>query len=498
MGDITKVCVRLLVTTAMMLMLLTLPSSDAQGPVIWSDPLEEPLLPQLDVKDMLVGWSGNITLMFEFYERPSKNISIIGNVYLDRLVEGEGVPLGDIKSADLRLTFFIDPNQTACAVEKYNPLKNGWDMISAACRAKMEEGKVIVTTPNMTAAFPKGEFGVKTYIWMVERDDFDWITYELKKNGEAVIDGKLGDYKAPTILDPVGDADKLADYKEFYVKDDFYRIFFAIVPVDGLGCNLRGYGARLERFFNIYVDADLNRSNGYELWEPFIYRCNLTGRSWERLPIKAIYSSNPALRREGIAIRDVFESYVYLGSVRRQIVAHDGKFGLGVSVLTRLMDAVPDRGWLIYGKENLNPSTFEVIGPDVDLSMNKDLSSNFKSFGKTSGIYRIVLGGPLVNPSYNEWVEFVEEDGLFRGVRAGNITYRASYGHRDFAVVGIHQAGGGVYITAAGITRYGTRAALLWLSKSLPLLREGTYLLSWIDDGDGRVELNEIGMVMAG
>ncbi len=498
MGDSTKAGWKLLaIVITLMVIPLPLPRLSAQGTLTWYDPLEEPQLPQLDVKAMHISWNGNITLTFEFYETPTaENFTVIGNVYLDRLVEGEGVPEGDIKGADYRLVFSVNPNQTACSVQRFNSLNDRWDLLAAVCWVKMEGGKVILTTPNVTAAFPKGELGVKAYMWMVERDDFNWVTYKLKKDGEAKIDGKLGDYGVPTILDPVGDADKIADYRELYAKDDFYNLYFAIVPVDGLGCELRGYGARLERFFNVYVDADLNRSNGHELWEGYLYQCNLTGRTWERLPTKTLYVENPALRRKGVMVGDVFESYVYLGPVRRQIIDHDRQFGLRASVVTRLMDAVPDRGWLVYRGDHLSPSMFEVTGPEVDMSLNGDLSGKFKAFGKASGIYRITLGGPAVNPSYGEPIKFVKgENGLFYGIEVNNMTYWASYGHRDFAVVGIHRAGEGMYITAAGVTRFGTRAALIWLSENMPLLSEGVYVLSWMDDGDGRVEISEIGVV---
>ena len=66
---------------------------------------------------------------------------------------------------------------------------------------------------------------------------------------------------------------------------------------------------------------------------------------------------------------------------------------------------------------------------------------------------------------------------------------------KDYAVVDISHIGGGIYITAAGVTRYGTRAALLWLANNLPLLGEGTYVLNWIDNGNGEVELSEIGII---
>ncbi len=484
-------------TLVLALLLSPLMSTGAQGTgAVWYDPMEEPRLPQLDVKSMTIGWNGSLMLTFEFYGAPSaRNLSVVGNVYLDRLVKGEGVPTGDVKGADYRLVFSVDPNRTACSVERFNSLKGGWDLLAAVCWVKLDGNRIVLRTPNVTAVFPEGRFGVKAYMWMAERDDFDWVTYKLRNQGKAKIDGRLGDYSAPVILDAVGDADRPADYKELYAKDDFYNLYFAIVPVDGLGCDLRGYGARFERFFNIYVDSDQNTSDGPELWDGFLYRCNLSGRTWERLPTRAIYTMNPSLRRKGIAVGRVFESYVYLGPVRQQVVSHGRQFNLSAAVLTRYMDAIPDKGWLVYGEKRLSPSSFEVVGPETDIDMNGDLSGRFKSFGRATGLYRITLGGPAVNPSYNEPIEFVKRGDLFYGLRVGNVTYWSSYSHRDFAVVGIHRAGGGFYVTAAGVTRYGTRAALIWLSENMPLLKEGTYVLSWIDDGDGRVEISEIGVV---
>ncbi len=482
----------------LMILLIPLAPISGQKSLTWYDPLEVPQLPRLDVREMAVSWQGNITLIFSFYKELEKNTSIIGNVYFDKLIEGEGVPSGDIKGADYRLIFFISPEQKVCTINRFNSLRNQWDItMSIKCNADIREGKVIVKTPNLTKAFPKREFGVKAYIWASEKDDFDWVDYKIRKDGKAVIDGRLGDYAAPVILDPVGDADQLADYKALYAKDDFYHLYFAIVPVDGLGCKLRGYGARLERFFGVYIDADLNRSNGFELASEYIYRCSMRGREWERIPLSALYMSNPRLRREGVMIGKVFESYVYLGPILDQ-VAKNKKFGLKATVITRVMDRVPDNGWIVYSNGVHYPKEFEVTGPQTDLAMNSDLSKLFKSFGKATGTNRIVLGGPAVNPSYGANVKFLKSNrGYYSGIEVNGTDYWVNYGSSDYAVVSISNVGGGTYILAAGVTRYGTRAALLWLSENMPLLKDGTYVLSWIDNGNGKVEISEIGVISA-
>ncbi len=487
-----------IVLLILILLLIPIASIHGQKFLTWHDPLEVPQLPRLDVKEMAVSWQGNITLIFSFYRELEKNISIIGNIYFDKLIEGEGVPSGDTKGADYRLIFLISPERKVCIINRYDSLRNEWDItMSIKCKAKIEEGKVIVKTPNLTKAFPKKEFGVKAYIWTSEKDDFGWVNYKIHRDGKAIIDGKLGDYTAPIILDPVGDADQLADYKALYAKDDFYHLYFAIVPVDGLGCKLRGYGARLERFFGVYIDADLNRSNGFELASEYIYRCSMKGREWERIPLSSTYINNPRLRREGVMIDKVFESYVYLGPILNEI-AKNKEFGLKATIITRVMDRVPDNGWIIYSNQGIYPKEFEVTGPQTDLAMNSDISELFKSFGKVSGTNRIVLGGPAVNPSYGASVKFLKSSrGYYSGIEVNGTDYWVSYGSSDYAVVSISNVGGGTYIIAAGVTRYGTRAALLWLSENMHLLRGGTYVLSWIDNGNGKVELSEIGVISA-
>ncbi|MCS7103606.1 MAG: hypothetical protein NZ992_06980 [Candidatus Korarchaeum sp.] len=135
----------------------------------------------------------------------------------------------------------------------------------------------------------------------------------------------------------------------------------------------------------------------------------------------------------------------------------------------------------------------------MDVEMNKDLASYFKSIGSASGVLRVGLGGPATDPSYSadKSVRFLKgEDGLYRGVEFNGRSYWASYGQKDYAVVKVVRIGEGYYYSVAGVTRYGTRAGIMWLSQNAQALSLGsTYLISWVDEGDGSVELSEISLV---
>jgi len=132
-----------------------------------------------------------------------------------------------------------------------------------------------------------------------------------------------------------------------------------------------------------------------------------------------------------------------------------------------------------------------VISPsEVDAGFNPELR-RFSSEGISSTVAR--LGGPQVDPS--GWsgaeVEFVREGDFYVALSYPNGTLRARYGAEDYAVVWIVRCGQLTLIRAAGITRYGTRAALLWLLTN-PTVSGSYTILRWLDDGDGVVEVSEV------
>ncbi len=110
----------------------------------------------------------------------------------------------------------------------------------------------------------------------------------------------------------------------------------------------------------------------------------------------------------------------------------------------------------------------------------------------------IALGGPQVYP--HGWdgaeVEFLRDRGAYYALRYPNGTLEASFGSEDYAVVWVTRCGGISLVRVAGITRFGTRAALLWLLSRGEVKGEYT-ILRWVDDGDGVVELPEVEVVVS-
>ncbi|RLG40161.1 MAG: hypothetical protein DRO01_04525, partial [Thermoproteota archaeon] len=108
----------------------------------------------------------------------------------------------------------------------------------------------------------------------------------------------------------------------------------------------------------------------------------------------------------------------------------------------------------------------------------------------------IALGGPQVYPGGWEGseVEFLRDGGTYHALKYPNGTLEASFGSEDYAVVWVTGCGGISLVRVAGVTRFGTRAALLWLLSRGEVDGEYT-ILRWVDDGDGAVELAEVEVV---
>ena len=134
-----------------------------------------------------------------------------------------------------------------------------------------------------------------------------------------------------------------------------------------------------------------------------------------------------------------------------------------------------------------------IASSPVDEAFNPELRQ-FASEGISAVVVR--LGGPLVDPA--GWsgaeVEFIRESGSYASLSYPNGTLRARYGVEDYAVVWVTRCGDLTLVRAAGVTRYGTRAALTWLLNSPTISGEYT-VLRWLDDGDGVVEMSEVTVV---
>lgn len=107
------------------------------------------------------------------------------------------------------------------------------------------------------------------------------------------------------------------------------------------------------------------------------------------------------------------------------------------------------------------------------------------------------VGGPAVDPPgwKNIDISFIAENGHYNALRFRNLTFRSTYGVEDYSVIWKIQCGNLSLLRVAGITRYGTRAGLLWLVNHG--VSEEYTIIRWLDDGDGEVELKEISKVIS-
>jgi hypothetical protein len=102
----------------------------------------------------------------------------------------------------------------------------------------------------------------------------------------------------------------------------------------------------------------------------------------------------------------------------------------------------------------------------------------------------IVVGGPLANPNS---ISAAEKSGVSFGrdyMKINGSIYRSEWRHVDYALILIK--GEAMYVM--GTHRYGTKAALLWLSKN-PLFNSYA-IIKWMDvNGNGDVDMEEISEV---
>ncbi len=139
------------------------------------------------------------------------------------------------------------------------------------------------------------------------------------------------------------------------------------------------------------------------------------------------------------------------------------------------------------------PTGFYYDAGNIDVAFNKGELSLFSGMlvGGNKG-HLIVIGGPKVMPF--RWEEY-DIDFNACGVTVGGKEYAAVYGEKDYAVILIDYENDAIRV--AGITRYGTRAGLLWLLDNYPYLRGKSLLVvEWMDINSNReVELWEVSLV---
>jgi hypothetical protein len=130
---------------------------------------------------------------------------------------------------------------------------------------------------------------------------------------------------------------------------------------------------------------------------------------------------------------------------------------------------------------------FNATGVDVELVK---LYFPHASLASRCAAY-IVVGGPLANPNS---ISVAEKSGVSFGrdyMKINGSIYRSEWRHVDYALILIK----GETMYVMGTHRYGTKAALLWLSKS-PLF-DSYVIIKWMDvNGNGDVDMEEISEVV--
>ncbi len=129
-------------------------------------------------------------------------------------------------------------------------------------------------------------------------------------------------------------------------------------------------------------------------------------------------------------------------------------------------------------------------GSDIDVWGNVDLIAKAVHSGFDG---KMVLGGPAVN-RFN-WeslgIKFVK-DGTYDRVSVGGKMFKITYGKLDYGFIYLD----GKVLRAAGVTRYGTRAALLWFASHPSYSYTKVVGVLWRDlNGDEIVEPDEIGLL---
>jgi hypothetical protein len=135
---------------------------------------------------------------------------------------------------------------------------------------------------------------------------------------------------------------------------------------------------------------------------------------------------------------------------------------------------------------------FDAYGVDRHLVELYFPSARFEPYSKYKVFYSyIIVGGPFVNPNS---ATIAEKSGIRFGrdwMDVNGTVYRSEWRYSDYAIILIK--GEAMYVM--GTHRYGTEAALLWLSRK-PLFYSYA-IIKWVDiNRDGNVDLEEVSEVM--
>jgi len=138
-----------------------------------------------------------------------------------------------------------------------------------------------------------------------------------------------------------------------------------------------------------------------------------------------------------------------------------------------------------------------VARSEVDADMNSDLIAAYfqRHSADRSGGMEVILGGPLVNPDWPlSFAEFVRAGDYYVGLKYAGVTLRSEYEYKDYAAVVPVMEGGDISLFIGGVTRYGTRAGLMWATSNFQAaLSANVTIVYWRDrNGNGAVDPDEV------
>lgn len=141
------------------------------------------------------------------------------------------------------------------------------------------------------------------------------------------------------------------------------------------------------------------------------------------------------------------------------------------------------------------PGSFSYYARQADISLCGDALSGFAGRSVKEANFTVLLGGIEVFPTF-QWEKYgarFERVGNYYTILAfKGEEYRARWAREDYALLIYDPVD--VVVRVAGITRYGTKAGLLWLLSNFSALNEErAILVKWVDlNGNGDVDPGEI------
>jgi hypothetical protein len=136
------------------------------------------------------------------------------------------------------------------------------------------------------------------------------------------------------------------------------------------------------------------------------------------------------------------------------------------------------------------PQEFSLVAQGVDYELNEDFSHQFAEYtSETENSFTVVLGGPSITEG--SWREhgifFMKDEGGYYTRIMHQEEYTCVYGQEDYCVIVFEISKESITVNVAGITRFGTRAGLHWLTEHWDIVAPSekdilVLILMWTDE----------------